>query len=491
MGQPGDQSTDIYSLGVILYELLTRRMPFEAGTIGELVQKIVQEEPASPALFAPGMARELESILARAMAKEPADRFPTAGALAAAVRKVVKAREAMNDTVPTRFESLESFPPAEPAAESSSEPLELLSPLPAELETPSAESPGAEEAAAEEVEWHTAVVVPPEARTFPESGAAGALTAAWSKASALIRSACETGRGALRSPFVLAGLASFALALPVLVWALGDGTSAQPAARTERDAVARARRQAVRLLIESRALHEAGAHREAVAAQHQADLLFPIDPEPGMSRRLLVAEREVVRLDRIDEAADRARLAVRNADFAQASAAIAELERLEAPVETVLAIETSLDRRRAALRQAARARASEPVKVVAAPVPRVQTRRLPPPAPPPATGPGRLAIEFASARPRGVLVVFAGEEQVLNRPYRFVEKKNFLVRKGVGGSFVETLELPAGTTELRIYVSQPKLQTQFRPLRVPIRSARTTRLRLSVQEDGRLAVAAP
>jgi hypothetical protein len=79
---------------------------------------------------------------------------------------------------------------------------------------------------------------------------------------------------------------------------------------------------------------------------------------------------------------------------------------------------------------------------------------------------------------------------VLNRPYRFVEKKNFLVRKGVGGSFQESIELPPGSSVLRIYVSQPRRETQFEQVEVDIRSARTTSLRLRVEDDGQLRVSA-
>jgi eukaryotic-like serine/threonine-protein kinase len=70
------------SLGATLYELLTLRPPFEGQTTAELVAQIGYGEPISPRRFDPRIPRDLETILLKALAKRPADRYATASDLA-------------------------------------------------------------------------------------------------------------------------------------------------------------------------------------------------------------------------------------------------------------------------------------------------------------------------------------------------------------------------------------------------------------------------
>ncbi len=77
---------DIYSLGVILYELLAGRLPF-LGTIGELLAQIVTAPPPLPSQFRPDLSPGLESICLKALAKTPAERFASMEAFAAALQQ--------------------------------------------------------------------------------------------------------------------------------------------------------------------------------------------------------------------------------------------------------------------------------------------------------------------------------------------------------------------------------------------------------------------
>jgi serine/threonine protein kinase len=69
--------SDMYSLGVVLYELLTGQRPFAGDRLEALVQHIMHTEPAPPSALRAGLPREVDAVVLRAMKKEPAQRYGT------------------------------------------------------------------------------------------------------------------------------------------------------------------------------------------------------------------------------------------------------------------------------------------------------------------------------------------------------------------------------------------------------------------------------
>ena len=87
-----DVRSDVYSLGLTLYELVALRPAYEASDRHRLMERVLHEEPERLKKLAPGVPRDLETIIAKATARDPEARYATAAALAEDLRRFVEDR---------------------------------------------------------------------------------------------------------------------------------------------------------------------------------------------------------------------------------------------------------------------------------------------------------------------------------------------------------------------------------------------------------------
>jgi eukaryotic-like serine/threonine-protein kinase len=89
-GAPVDPRSDLYSLGIVLYEMLTGQVPFTGDTPVEIAMKHLSALPEPPSALRPGVPRELDAVVMRALAKDPEQRYGSAEEMDADLARVAR-----------------------------------------------------------------------------------------------------------------------------------------------------------------------------------------------------------------------------------------------------------------------------------------------------------------------------------------------------------------------------------------------------------------
>ncbi len=82
VGKPQDARSDLFSLGVVLYEMVTGKRPFDADSLQGICGRVLSSTPLPPSHANPSVPAGLDAVIARCLAKDPAARYATAEALA-------------------------------------------------------------------------------------------------------------------------------------------------------------------------------------------------------------------------------------------------------------------------------------------------------------------------------------------------------------------------------------------------------------------------
>ncbi|HUE42943.1 MAG TPA: serine/threonine-protein kinase [Candidatus Sulfotelmatobacter sp.] len=90
LGEPQNTRSDLFSLGIVLYQMVTGFAPFDGSSVSAVCAQILQAEPVPPSQRNPAVSPELDRIILRCLAKTSADRYPSAEAFATSLDAFVR-----------------------------------------------------------------------------------------------------------------------------------------------------------------------------------------------------------------------------------------------------------------------------------------------------------------------------------------------------------------------------------------------------------------
>jgi hypothetical protein len=515
LGREVDSRADLFSLGVVLYEMLTRHKPFQGENLTVVSHRIVYDQFTPPRQYARDLPPGVERILGKALAKDPAQRFQRARDMFEELRRLTGDRpppelESLNETQNLAETSVvgdvpQVAPPADanagaggggagdaaggwrrwlggrgrrgaaaPAGRSAASVAAMPAPPPGESTSASA-SP---------------VPAPAAAASAEGTGSSGLaeviplLPAAAAPAAAAPRAAPRLSR--------LATLALGAAAVPVLAVAAGILLVAwgQPPASDAKVY----HPQVVPLITEGVSLLRAGQAPEAAVKLARAERLAPDEPVLGRLRReaerarSFDAERQLAIEREIADRTAEARAALDRRAWNQA----------ESAAQRILLLDPHHPQAQQMLEQVAAARRQAPSGRRPRAATAAATATEPPPAPQPVMLEERAAepesareatldIDFHSDLPQGTVIVYVRGARLVDEPFSFRKGGVFRSRPSPGGrSWSYTL--PAGDVDLRVHVAPAGRPAKVHDLSGNLPAGGHRRLAIHLEASGEIDV---
>jgi serine/threonine protein kinase len=449
-GKEVDHRADLFALGVVLYEMLTRHKPFQGENLTVVSHRIVYDHFTPPREFLREMPPGIEPILDKALEKEPARRYQRAKEMVEDLRRVTGALsgEDLNETQSLAMMAAPMLP-TPPGADATGStggsfgssmgsltppPLLPVPPLPPAAAAGAA--PGARPVPAPQ---------PPTAQKPPKPPRSGPLVSPR-------RVALAGGAAALLVLLLGAGL------LLWLSWTTpSHGRNAQEDAK---------RAHFLTLVRLSSQLLRAGDPMGADAALREAERLAP-KPEKIRHLRQVAQQRasEQGRLVGVEQEKATHRLEAQQAmdarrwdDAVAAANAALTLDPADAVSQQVLAAaqaaQTHAHERTATAARPPKKGQGQPDVVASQPTfqPAPSTPRESRPAEP-VSQVATLQISFESELAGATVIVYAGKDKVWQASV--ADRGGFLHRNRGGGTIGKTVQVPAGSTDLKVYVTPP------------------------------------
>ncbi|MEM9595610.1 MAG: protein kinase [Acidobacteriota bacterium] len=444
-GKEVDHRADLFSLGVMLYEMVTGMKPFHGENLTVVTHRIVYDAFKPPQEIVRDLPPAILGILEKALQKDPAERYNRGADMARDLRAVFEPRQGRSaETTTASFLTDDSPKPPPPAALPAQ-------PAPGQAPYPTARPPRAD--------------APPPPRAAPAS----------------------------RTP-LLVGVAVLVLAVLGAAGWFAFGHRAADAETQPRDPRQEIESQ-YRPLVERG--QQAMTEGEPVRAIELFDQALTIVPGDKDIRRLREeAERMILEGDlTLEEAMIRERIS--EAETALLSREYAEARQL---AQAILELDPEnekgkelLDSAQEAQQREDQAKARVKGRFTKRPVVAGETTAAEAPAQRPGTPqPERtsnLQVDFASQISDGILTVYVGSQKFYHQKWKFVGERSGLLRrpKKSSGSLSHSGTLPAGDKKLRVYVFRDgSTDTQEIDGNFPADGTRTLRIR--VAKDGRVTV---
>lgn len=474
-GQPTDHRADVFSLGVVLYEMLTGEKPFKGENVTVVTHRIVYDDYTAPEEHLGHQPPPLLDVLRRALAKDPDERFDSvremAEALGSAVAEI-RGEERLNET-----QVIQPVPPPEAGAADGTG-----SRPPAPASGGSTAGGAARLAAA--------------VRRVVQSARRGAVRLGAALGSRLVRPG-EDAPSPVRLLLVAAVTA-------VTVWLVGGllafAAAGGPGPDLEPSPRDRERIEALPHLRTAHAHLEEGDPVAALAPLRRAERAAPSLRHLRVRRRQI--EEQARSLGRLEDRTDRV-----SQDLEQARIASGEgrWEDAQEAAWTVLAVEPDneeaeeiarqadaalerIARRREAEARAREAQEAREARLAEAPAAEepVESRSEPLAAEAEATaadGQARLALTFFSAVPEGVLTLYFEQEQLARESYRFYRREGLFRNVPAAGTVEDHYTVPSGAATLRVLVALPGRPSISRVLEGNFPGGATRQLSVRLEDD--------